>query len=63
MKEAHIFGIEINDENQIDSNFGVTHRPLTADDNKGFDPVRSMAVIESNEEEGLTGIKDKDFPQ
>jgi hypothetical protein len=63
MKHAHIFGIEINDDNQIDSNYGITSRPLTAEDNKGFDKVRSLAVIETNEEEGLTGIKEKDFPQ
>jgi len=63
MKQAHIFGIEINDDNQIDSNYGITSRPLTAEDNKGFDTVRSLAVIETNEEEGLTGIKEKDFPQ
>ena len=63
MKQAHIFGIEINDDNQIDSNYGITSRPLTAEDNKSFDTVRSLAVIETNEEEGLTGIKEKDFPQ
>lgn len=63
MKQAHIFGIEINEDNQIHSEYGITSRPLTADDNKGFDTVRSLAVIESNEEEGLTGIKEKDFPQ
>jgi hypothetical protein len=33
MKQAHIFGIEINEDNQIDSNYGITSRPLTAEDN------------------------------